>query len=161
MFAKISEKTSLTVYVDMKRNWGREEYIGCCSRDERRGWAWWRLGIWKMKGCRREVRKGQCPMCGELEDGQHILLRCSETRNWRITLKCKKWLRVHEESAYKMIVSCFNRFLINDIGNYLFKVKGKWERHVSKSSSNSNSGGSSNGSSSRQQVTGLDGSSFT
>jgi hypothetical protein len=65
MFAKISE-ISLTDYVDIKRIWGREEYIMCCSRDERRGRAWWRLGIWKLKDCRGEVRKGQCPMCGEL-----------------------------------------------------------------------------------------------
>jgi hypothetical protein len=54
--------------------------------------------------------------------------------------------------------------LIKDIGNYLFKEKGKWERHVSKSNSvvvvvvvsGSGSGGGS-----RQQVTGLDGSNFT
>jgi hypothetical protein len=96
-----------------------------------------------------------------LEDGKHILLRCSETRNWRINLKCKKWLRVHEDIAYKKIVSYNNRFLIKNTGNCLFKVKGKWKRHVSKrsSSSSSSSGGSSG--SSRQQVTGLDSSSFT
>jgi hypothetical protein len=64
-------------------------------------------------------------MCCELEDGKHIPLRCSETMNWIINLKCKKWLCVHEEIAYIKIVSCNNRFLIKDIGNYLFKVKGK------------------------------------
>jgi hypothetical protein len=51
-----------------------------------------------------KILKGQCPMYGELEDGKHILLRCNETMNWRINIKCKKWLRVREKIANKKTV---------------------------------------------------------
>jgi hypothetical protein len=30
------------------------------------------------------------------------------------------------------IISCYNRFLITDIKNYLFPVMGKWERYADK-----------------------------
>jgi hypothetical protein len=71
IFAKILEKASLTDYFVVKGNFGREDYIMCCSRDKRKGWAWQMLGIWRLKGCRRETRNGQYPMCRELEAGKH------------------------------------------------------------------------------------------
>lgn len=49
----------------------------------------------------RDVRKGQCPMCVKLEGERHILLGFSETRNWILIFKCKKYLPVHEEIAHK------------------------------------------------------------
>jgi hypothetical protein len=36
---------------------GREEFIDFCNRNERRGMAWWRLGIWKLRGSRKGVEK--------------------------------------------------------------------------------------------------------
>jgi hypothetical protein len=68
-------------YSGIKRNWGREEYIIFCSKDERKCWAWWRLEILKLGGCMAEFLKGQYMMCGELEDGKRNLLECSETKN--------------------------------------------------------------------------------
>jgi hypothetical protein len=71
-------------------------------------------------------------------------------------VKLKKNVYVCTKTFHTKRVSCNNRYLIKDIGNYFVKVKVKWERHVCKSSSSSSSS-----SSSRKQVTGLDVSSFT
>jgi hypothetical protein len=38
-------------------------------------------------------------MCGELEDGNHILIRGSETKNW-IILKSKTLLRFNKEMMH-------------------------------------------------------------
>jgi hypothetical protein len=65
-------------------------------------------------------------MYGKLEDGQHILLGCSETKNKRINMKYKEWLHMHVEIVHKKIIICNTRFLIKDTVNYLFQVKGKW-----------------------------------
>jgi hypothetical protein len=92
-----------------------------------------------LKCCRREVQKGQFPKCGELEDGKHVLIGSSETKNWRINLKCKKWLHMPEEITYKKIIICNNRFVIKAIGKYLFKVNGKLERDIGGGSGGSNS----------------------
>jgi hypothetical protein len=45
LFSRLSEKISLVFYQEMKQEWGREEYIDCCNRNERIGMAWWRLRI--------------------------------------------------------------------------------------------------------------------
>jgi hypothetical protein len=34
-----------------------------CDRDERRGLACWRLGMWTLKGCKEEVRKWGAGSC--------------------------------------------------------------------------------------------------
>jgi hypothetical protein len=80
MFAKIKEEKSLIFYTEMKQEWAREEYIVCCTRNERSGLAWFKTGIWKLRGMRKGLEKGRCPACSEDEDVIHILLKCSETR---------------------------------------------------------------------------------
>jgi hypothetical protein len=47
----------------MTQEWGREEFIDCCNSNERTGMAWWRLGIWKLRGSRKGVEKGTCSLC--------------------------------------------------------------------------------------------------
>jgi hypothetical protein len=78
--AKIKERRSLIFYSEMKQEWASEEYIVCCTRNERSGLAWFRTGIWKLRGMRKGFEKGRCPICSEDEDAIHILLKCSETR---------------------------------------------------------------------------------
>jgi hypothetical protein len=41
-FANLSDKRSLIYYRDMKILWGRENYVMCGSRNDRRGIAWFR-----------------------------------------------------------------------------------------------------------------------
>jgi hypothetical protein len=38
------------------------------------------------------VQTGSCPLCGELEGVERIILDFSETLIWRTNLKFKKWL---------------------------------------------------------------------
>jgi hypothetical protein len=66
------------------------------------GIAWFRAGIWKLRGIRkglevgrRGIRKGlevgRCPLCNGEEDAIHILLKCPETRRLREHLLSRKW----------------------------------------------------------------------
>jgi hypothetical protein len=62
LFSRLSGKISL-VLPEVKQEWGREEYIDCCNRNERRCMAWWRLGIWKLRGSWKGVDKGTYSQC--------------------------------------------------------------------------------------------------
>jgi hypothetical protein len=75
----------------------------CCTRSERSGSAWFKTGIWKLRGMRKGSEKGRCPLCTEEEDALYIKLKCSEK------ILSKKWLTVDEEVAYKSnkLYQCF------------------------------------------------------
>jgi hypothetical protein len=45
----------------MKQRWRKEAYVKCCYTKERNGIAWWRIGIWKMRGIRKGFEKGRSP----------------------------------------------------------------------------------------------------
>jgi hypothetical protein len=62
------------------------------------------FGVWKLKGCRREIQKGQSSMYGMGTSGRHILLVCSENRYGASNLKCKKQLSLNDEIVYKNII---------------------------------------------------------
>jgi hypothetical protein len=53
MFANTGEKRSLICYCDMKFEWALEAYTVCCTRNERSGLAWFKTGIWKLRGMRK------------------------------------------------------------------------------------------------------------
>jgi hypothetical protein len=53
MFENVREKRSLIFYCDLKLEWAREEYTVCCTRNERRGSAWFKAGVWKLRLMRR------------------------------------------------------------------------------------------------------------
>jgi hypothetical protein len=116
----------------MKQEWEREEYIDCCNRNERRGMAWWRLGIRKLRGSRKGVEKGTCPLCLGKEDTKHILLECLETNDWRMEMLCERWLDINEEMVYKKVLSCTKNMMVKNIGKFLFRVKCKREGKVKK-----------------------------
>jgi hypothetical protein len=94
--------------------------------------AWWRLGIWKLRGSRKGVEKGTCPLCLGKEDTKHILLECAETKNWRTEMLCKRWLDINEEVAYRKMLICTNKMMVKNMGKFLFRVQCKWERKVKK-----------------------------
>jgi hypothetical protein len=91
-----------------------------------------KAGVWKLRGIRRRWEKGTCPLCRDNEDAKHILLICPETKKWRMQFINKKWLCINEELAYKKIVNCANKVHIIHLGEYLDKVKHKWESRVRK-----------------------------
>jgi hypothetical protein len=61
MFANIKEKQSLVFYSEMKQKLAREECIVYCTRNERSGLAWFKSGIWKLRGMRKGFEKGSSP----------------------------------------------------------------------------------------------------
>jgi hypothetical protein len=109
----------------MKQEWAREEYTVCCTRNERGGLAWFKTGIWKLRGMRKGSEKARCPLCSEDEDATHILLKCSETRKWREQFLRRKWLVLNEWIAYTKIINCTNITDLRNIGSYIYKIKCK------------------------------------
>jgi hypothetical protein len=114
----------------MKQEWATEQYISCCSKTERSGLAWFKTGIWKLKGMRKGSEKGRCPLCSEEEDPIHILLKCSETRKWKEQFLSRKWLRLNELRAFKKIINCNISIELRNIGSYLQKIKCKWDNRI-------------------------------
>jgi hypothetical protein len=91
-----------------------------------------KAGVWKLRGIRRGWEKRTCPLRRGNEDAKHTLLSCPETKKWRIQFINKKWLCISEEPAHKKIVNCINKAHIIHLGEYLDKVKHKWEGRVRK-----------------------------
>jgi hypothetical protein len=114
----------------MKQEWAREQYISCRTRAERSGLAWFKTGIWKLRGMRKGFEKGRCPLCSEEEDPVHILLKCSETRKWRERFLNRKLLRLNELIVLNKIINCNNSIELRNIGNYLYKIKCKWDNRI-------------------------------
>jgi hypothetical protein len=67
----------------VKQEWWREMCIDQCNPNEGMGLAYFRLGIWKLRGKRRDVEKGTCLLYDEEENLVHRLLKCKETPRWR------------------------------------------------------------------------------
>jgi hypothetical protein len=130
MFAKIKEKRSLIFYSEMKQELAREQYISCCTRNERSGLAWFKTGIWKLRGMRKGFQKGRCSLSSEDEDAIHILLKCSGKRKWREQFLRRKWLRLNEWIVYKKIIICTDIIELRNIGSYPYKIKCKWENQI-------------------------------
>jgi hypothetical protein len=113
-----------------KQEWAREQYISCCTRTERSGLAWFKTGIWKLRGMRKGFEKGRCPLCSEEEDSIHILLKCSETRKWREQFLSRKWLRLNELIVFNKIINSNNSIELRNIGSYLYKIKCKRDNRI-------------------------------
>jgi hypothetical protein len=130
LFANIKVKRSLIFYSEIKQEWVREEYIVCCTRNERSGLAWFKTGIWKLRGTRKGFAKGRYPLCSEDEDAIQTLLKFSETMKWREQFSSRKWLVLNEVIAYKKIINCTNITEVRNIGIYLYKITCKWENKI-------------------------------
>jgi hypothetical protein len=111
----------------------REDYVMCGSRNDRMGIAWFRAGIWKVRGVRKGLEIGRCPLCDGEEKVVHILLKCPETRRLREHLLSRKWQIINEELAYKKIINCTNTVELRNLGRYLYKIKCKWENRIKES----------------------------
>jgi hypothetical protein len=76
-----------------------------------------KAGIWKLRGMRKALEEGICPLHKE-KDAVHILLKCPETRKLREHLLSMKWLTNSEEIPYKKIINSEKW----NIGSYLYKI---------------------------------------
>jgi hypothetical protein len=57
----------------LKLLWDRDDYAICGSRNDRMVSAWFRAGIWKLRGIREGLEIERCPLCNGEEDTVHIL----------------------------------------------------------------------------------------
>jgi hypothetical protein len=105
----------------MKLLWDRKDYVKCGSRNDRMGIAWFRSGIWKLRG----MKIGRCTLCNGEEDAILILLKCPETRRLREHLLSRKWQIINDELAYKKIINYTNTVELRNLGRYLYKIKCK------------------------------------
>jgi hypothetical protein len=96
------------------------------------GIAWFRAGMWKLRGIRKGLEIGRCALCNGEEDVVHILLKCPETRRLREHLLSKKWHIINKEQAYKKIINCTNAIELKNLSRYLYKIKCKWENRIKK-----------------------------
>lgn len=103
------------VYRDIKRKRGREEFIDRCNKNDRRGMAWWRLGICKFEGSRKGKEKGTYPLCLGKEDSKHILLECPENKYWIRQIICKN---INDAPAYRKMLS-YNQNGLTNMGIFL------------------------------------------
>jgi hypothetical protein len=78
-----------------------QEYVMCCSRNDRRGIAWFRAGTWKSRGMRKGLESGRCPLCNGEEEAVRVPLKCAEKRGLREYLLSRKCQIINEELAYK------------------------------------------------------------
>jgi hypothetical protein len=62
----------------MKLLWAREEYVACCSRKGRSGLGWFKAGTGKLRGTRKGLEFGRCPLYNGEEDAVHILLNAQK-----------------------------------------------------------------------------------
>lgn len=60
-FARMSIMKSVKWYIKIKNKWQLEDYITVCTRKEKCGIAWWKLGIWKLRGMRKNYERDKCP----------------------------------------------------------------------------------------------------
>jgi hypothetical protein len=102
----------------------------CGSRNDRMGIAWFRAGIWKLRGIRNGLEIGGCPLCNGEEDTIHILLKYPETRRLREHLLSRKRQIINDELAYKKIINCTYTIELKNLGRYLYKIKCKWENRI-------------------------------
>jgi CRISPR/Cas system CSM-associated protein Csm2 small subunit len=58
METSMREKRSLVFYNELKSNWEKKLYIAVCTQEARRGKGWWKMGIWRLKGARRNTEQG-------------------------------------------------------------------------------------------------------
>jgi hypothetical protein len=121
-FTNIWVKRSLADYRERKVGGCREDYLVQCNRNERRGLAWFQVGIWKLRVLR-----------GGVEGEPVVLLDCQEAQRWREELLGKKWLQMIELVARKKLGRCLRTTNLRQLGTFLYKVRSKWEYHTEQS----------------------------
>jgi hypothetical protein len=90
LFSMMAETISLVFYQEMKYKSGREEYIDFWFRNERSGMSLMTAGVWKLRGLRWGFEKGTFPLRMGRKDIKHMLMSCTETKEWRTQLTNKK-----------------------------------------------------------------------
>ena len=103
-FAKMRGMTTLDFYCKIKKIWGKEDYVDGVDNRGRAGWAWFRLGLWRSRGIRKNFERVRCLLCYEEEDEVHIMLVGKRTQGWRREYLEDKVLKVNPVVGLKKII---------------------------------------------------------
>jgi hypothetical protein len=125
------EKKSLILLNSLKRDSQKEDYTSITTRETRRSTVWWRMGIWRLKGIRKNVEIGICPICRKEEELSHIL-RCDGTKMWKEEILDKRFWNIDPEIGIRKIAGSKNKDIWQKLGLYLSRYRGKWERMIKK-----------------------------
>lgn len=87
-----------------------------CNVEERKGKPWIIMGVWRLRGYRKGVEKGKCPICGRMENMEHILWECTWTVNIRKEHFKKDWSWLTREAATTKLMSIKGEETIREIG---------------------------------------------
>jgi hypothetical protein len=83
-------------------------YVGCCTINVRSGLVWFKAHTWKLRGTKKESKKGRRPLYGREEDSC-ILYKMSLDGEVVGTIYLRgKWLVVNEVASYKTMINCTN-----------------------------------------------------
>jgi hypothetical protein len=99
----------------LKSRWEKKLYIEVCTQEARRGIGWWKMGIWKLKGVRRNTEQGIYPLCNKEEGWSHIL-RCYETNTWREDLVDKRFTSVDTEIGISRVATSKDKDKLQKLG---------------------------------------------
>jgi hypothetical protein len=89
------------------------------------------MGIWRLKGIRKNVEIGICPICKKEEELSHVL-RCDGTKMWREEILDNRFWDIDPEIGIRMIAECKNKEVWQKLGIYLSRYREKWERMIKK-----------------------------
>jgi hypothetical protein len=64
-FSELNNKSSLSLYRQVKCEWGKGGFIVKCTRNESKRITWWKAEIWKLRGIRGDLKKREVPPLGE------------------------------------------------------------------------------------------------
>jgi hypothetical protein len=68
------------------------------------------MGIWRLKGIRKNVEIGIGPICRKEEELNHIL-RCDGMKTWREEILDKRFWNINPEIGIRKIAECKNKEL--------------------------------------------------
>jgi hypothetical protein len=82
--------------------------------------AWFKAGVYELRGMSKGFQKGRCPLCSEEEDAMHIrILKCPDKRKMRGKPLSRKWLQEYNK---------FYKYLTLELRNT--DVRCKWEKRI-------------------------------
>jgi hypothetical protein len=84
------------------------------------------MGIWRLKGIRKNVEIGICLICRKKEELSHIL-RCEGKKMWREKILDKRFWNIDPEIGIRKIAGCKNKELWQKLGLHLSRYTEKWK----------------------------------
>jgi hypothetical protein len=89
------------------------------------------MGIWRLKGIRKNVEIGICTICRKEEELSHVL-RCDGAKMWREEILDKNFWIIDPEIGIRKIAGCKSKAMWQKLGLYLSMYREKWERMIKK-----------------------------